>query len=52
MADTFLVVGEAGANVSFGTADVGYSAIGVIVSASKKTGGDKLEVKGRNGDRH
>lgn len=49
MAETFLIKGTAGANITFGTGDVGYTAIGTIVSATKKLGGDKLEIKGRQG---
>lgn len=43
----YTVVGDD--DVEFGTAGVGYSAIGVIVSASRKEGGDKLEIKDREG---
>lgn len=49
MAETFLIKGTAGANITFGTSNVGYTAIGTIVSATHKHGGDKLEIKGRQG---
>ena len=37
-------------NVEFGTESVGGAGIGVILSASRKDSGDKLEIKDTNGN--
>lgn len=37
-------------DIAFGTEDVGYTDVGVIQSASNQVGGDKLELKDRNGN--
>jgi hypothetical protein len=44
----YTIVGDQ--DIEFGTDGVGYTAIGVIVSASRKLGGDKLEIKDREGN--
>ena len=49
MAENYLIVGTAGADIEFGTTGAEYTGIGTIVSASNKLGGDKLEIKGRDG---
>lgn len=49
MAENYLIVGTAGADIEFGTGEVGYTAIGTIVSGGHDHGGDKLEIKGRQG---
>jgi hypothetical protein len=50
MPDNYLIVGAGGANVHFGTGTVGYTGIGVIVSSDRQDGGDKLELKDRQGN--
>jgi hypothetical protein len=48
MASSYLIVGSA--DIEFSTDGAGYTAIGIIVSASRKDGGDKLEIKDRKGN--
>lgn len=46
----YLIVGTAGADIAMGTTDMGYSAIGTIVSGDRKDSGDILEIKDRYGN--
>lgn len=46
----YLIVGTAGADNILGTEDMGYSAIGTIVSGGDKETSDKLEIKDRYGN--
>lgn len=48
MPDNYLIVGTG--DIGFGTDSAGYTGIGVIISATRKDGGDKLEIKDRQGN--
>lgn len=48
MPQNYTVVGDD--DVEFSSDGAGYTAIGVIVSATRKLGGDKLEIKDRQGN--
>lgn len=52
MPNTYRVVGSTNGagDVEFGTEGAGYSTIGQVQSASRKTGGEQLELKTRNGN--
>lgn len=52
MADTYRVVGttSGAGDIEFGTTGAGYFSVGEIQSASLKQGGEKLELKSRNGN--
>lgn len=52
MSDTYRIVGtgSGAGNIEFGSTGAGYTAVGQVQSASRKDGGEKLELKTRKGN--
>jgi hypothetical protein len=46
----YLIVGTAGANIVMGTADIGYTAIGTIISGGNDREGSQLVIPDRYGN--